>query len=81
MTAYELNTRSSSPWIDVFTTDEWISFAHLWNVNFYYCSGYVSPLPQLQPHPHNINTQLLTTMITTPTALATNTPAPSAPST
>ncbi|RDK47243.1 acid phosphatase [Aspergillus phoenicis ATCC 13157] len=39
MTAYELNTRSSSPWIDVFTTDEWISFAHLWNVNFYYCSG------------------------------------------
>ncbi|GLA95634.1 acid phosphatase pho5 [Aspergillus tubingensis] len=39
MTAYELNTRSSSPWIDVFTTDEWISFAHLWNVNFYYCAG------------------------------------------
>ncbi|GKZ20783.1 acid phosphatase pho5 [Aspergillus brasiliensis] len=39
MTAYELNTRASSPWIDVFTTEEWISFAHLWNVNFYYCSG------------------------------------------
>ncbi|RAL05920.1 histidine phosphatase family protein [Aspergillus ibericus CBS 121593] len=39
MTAYELNTRSSSDWIEVFTTDEWVSFSHIWNVNFYYCSG------------------------------------------
>ncbi|PYI06530.1 acid phosphatase [Aspergillus sclerotiicarbonarius CBS 121057] len=39
MTAYELNTRSSSDWIDVFTTDEWVSFSHIWNINFYYCSG------------------------------------------
>lgn len=53
MTAYELNTRASSPWIDVFTTEEWISFAHLWNVNFYYCSGYLflsSILPSQLPH-------------------------------
>ena len=76
MTAYELNTRSSSPWIDVFTTDEWISFAHLWNVNFYYCAGYVS-----QPHHPNTIIQYPVPRRLTPTAPATSTPAPSAPST
>ncbi|PYH78404.1 3-phytase B [Aspergillus uvarum CBS 121591] len=39
MTAYELNTRSESEWIDVFTTDEWVSFSYIWDVNFYYCAG------------------------------------------
>ncbi|RAL15936.1 histidine phosphatase family protein [Aspergillus homomorphus CBS 101889] len=39
MTAYELNTRSSSEWIDIFTTDEWVSFSYIWDVNFYYCAG------------------------------------------
>ncbi|PYH92328.1 acid phosphatase [Aspergillus ellipticus CBS 707.79] len=39
MSAYELNTRPTSDWINVFTIDEWVSFAHIWNTNFYYCSG------------------------------------------
>ncbi|PYH47385.1 histidine phosphatase family protein [Aspergillus saccharolyticus JOP 1030-1] len=39
MAAYELNARSESKWIDVFTTDEWVSFSYIWDVNFYYCAG------------------------------------------
>lgn len=39
MTAYELNTKSWSPWINVFTQDEWVGFEYSKDLYFYYCSG------------------------------------------
>lgn len=37
--AYELNANPYSPWIDVFTREEWISFGYTQDLIYYYCDG------------------------------------------
>lgn len=39
MAAFELNVRGSSPWVNVFTLDEWVSFGYTQDLYFYYCAG------------------------------------------
>lgn len=39
MSAFELNVRGFSDWIDVFTMDEWLSFGYVQDLYFYYCAG------------------------------------------
>ncbi|RFU25358.1 hypothetical protein B7463_g10969, partial [Scytalidium lignicola] len=39
MAAFELNARPFSPWIDVFTLDEWASFGYTQDLQYYYCNG------------------------------------------
>ncbi|KAK9452157.1 phytase B precursor [Limtongia smithiae] len=39
LAAFELNARGSSPWIDVFTLDEWYSYGYTQDLQYYYCSG------------------------------------------
>lgn len=36
MAAFELNVRGSSPWVDVFTSEEWIAFEYA-QTSYYYC--------------------------------------------
>ncbi|ANB12507.1 acid phosphatase PHO3 [Sugiyamaella lignohabitans] len=36
---FELNARSSSPWVDVFTLDEWQSFKYMQSLMYYYLAG------------------------------------------
>lgn len=37
--AYELNARPYSPWIDLFTTEEWITYSYYNDLSYYYCDG------------------------------------------
>ncbi|CAK7203113.1 acid phosphatase pho5 [Sporothrix eucalyptigena] len=39
MTAYELNVRGYSDWVDVFSLDEWLAFGYTQDLSYYYCSG------------------------------------------
>ena len=39
MTAYELNVRGYSDWVDVFSLDEWVAFSYTQDLSFYYCAG------------------------------------------
>ncbi|GMM51568.1 hypothetical protein DASB73_025310 [Starmerella bacillaris] len=36
MAAFELNVRGASPWVDVFTSEEWIAFEYA-QTSYYYC--------------------------------------------
>ncbi|KAK9455928.1 acid phosphatase [Dipodascopsis uninucleata] len=39
MAAFELNARKDSPWIDVFTLDEWYAYGYTQDLDYYYCAG------------------------------------------
>ncbi|CAK7266431.1 acid phosphatase pho5 [Sporothrix epigloea] len=39
MTAYELNVRGYSDWVNVFTLDEWVAFGYTQDLSYYYCNG------------------------------------------
>lgn len=39
MTSYELTSKGSSPWFNVFTEEEWIGFEYHKSLYFYYCAG------------------------------------------
>lgn len=39
MVGYELNAKAYSPWVDVFTREEWLAFAYTQDLSYYYCSG------------------------------------------
>lgn len=39
MAAFELNVRPMSPWIDLFTLDEWAAFGYTQDLSYYYCDG------------------------------------------
>lgn len=38
---FELNARPWSPWINVFTPEEWVAFNYVNGLWFYHCFGYV----------------------------------------
>lgn len=42
-TAYELNVRGESPWVDAFTSDVWVAYEHYISAGFYCFSGPNSP--------------------------------------
>mgnify|MGYP004707402399 FL=1 len=44
MAAFELNVRGSSPWVDVFTSEEWIAFEYAQSSLYYCFYGPPSPL-------------------------------------
>jgi acid phosphatase len=39
LASYELSSKSSSPWFNVFTQEEWIGFEYHKSLYFYYCAG------------------------------------------
>jgi acid phosphatase len=39
MAAYELNSRPYSPWMNVFTLDEWVNFGYTYDLMYYHCYG------------------------------------------
>ena len=41
MASFELNVRAYSPWMDAFTTDEWVAYGYTLDLGYYYCFGYV----------------------------------------
>lgn len=43
LTAYELNLKPMSPWVNVFTLEEWITFRYWNDVSYYYGDGVGNP--------------------------------------
>lgn len=39
LSSYEMNVRSWSPWLDVFTKEEWTGYEYTRSMYFYYCAG------------------------------------------